>query len=258
MENKRGAVNTPGFDVITLTKITPLKPDEAMIVAGAESLVSWGESPDCKFPESFSSLDVRAARNDAEKCWRSMWIASPVNEPTAAGVTEEMVNRFLNWPLPASVCADLCATLQAVPNRYGTNLLTATEAWKMLTHVLSLAQPIADTQAALNVCNCAEISDAIENGHPNPEGAYEWKDIHGHFKNCPVSDQPIAARQSKINVGDGNDATSQAESTAGAATLSDKEINFIWQDNACRGESIKSVFAQAKAYNALVNKKEKK
>jgi hypothetical protein len=51
-------------------------------------------------------------------------------------VTEEMVTRFLNWPLPASVCCDPCASMQNYPDRIGTNLLTATEARQMLEHVL--------------------------------------------------------------------------------------------------------------------------
>jgi hypothetical protein len=51
-------------------------------------------------------------------------------------VTDEMVNRFLSWPLPASVCSDLIVTQAGAPHRIGTNLLTATEARAMLEHVL--------------------------------------------------------------------------------------------------------------------------
>lgn len=40
-------------------------------------------------------------------------------------VTEEMVQRFLSWPLPASVCADSCAMESGYSHRTGTNLLTA-------------------------------------------------------------------------------------------------------------------------------------
>lgn len=51
---------------------------------------------------------------------------------------DELVNRFLAWKLPQSVCADLCATDNKYPHsRSGTNLLTATEARQMLEHVLS-------------------------------------------------------------------------------------------------------------------------
>jgi hypothetical protein len=51
-------------------------------------------------------------------------------------VTDEMVTRFLNWPLPDSVCADLCASKPGYPSRVGTNLLTADEARQMLRYVL--------------------------------------------------------------------------------------------------------------------------
>ena len=51
-------------------------------------------------------------------------------------VTDEMVNRFLSWPLPASVRSDDCATVQGYPHRSGTTLLTADEARQMLEHVL--------------------------------------------------------------------------------------------------------------------------
>jgi hypothetical protein len=51
---------------------------------------------------------------------------------------DEMVTRFLAWPLPASVCADLCATKRDYPHRTGTTLLTATEARQMLEHVLAI------------------------------------------------------------------------------------------------------------------------
>ena len=57
-------------------------------------------------------------------------------------VTDAMVNRFLSWPLPESVCSDECVTRTAgewtpeYPQRTGTNLLTADEARKMLEYVL--------------------------------------------------------------------------------------------------------------------------
>lgn len=52
-------------------------------------------------------------------------------------VTEEMVQRFLSWPLPASVCADSCAMESGYSHRTGTNLLTAEEARQMLEYLLS-------------------------------------------------------------------------------------------------------------------------
>lgn len=46
------------------------------------------------------------------------------------------VDRFLSWPMPDSVCSDLCATIRGYKNRIGTNLLTADEARQMLEYVL--------------------------------------------------------------------------------------------------------------------------
>lgn len=48
------------------------------------------------------------------------------------------VNRFLTWPLPATVSADQCACLAGYKNRYGTNLMSGIEAREMLRHVLGL------------------------------------------------------------------------------------------------------------------------
>lgn len=47
-----------------------------------------------------------------------------------------MVDRFLSWPLPETVCADPCAAMHGTPHRSGTTLLNATEAEAMFLHVL--------------------------------------------------------------------------------------------------------------------------
>lgn len=49
----------------------------------------------------------------------------------------KVVDKFLVWPLPDSVCADLCATKQGYPHRFGTSLLSASEAKQMFEHVLA-------------------------------------------------------------------------------------------------------------------------
>jgi hypothetical protein len=50
---------------------------------------------------------------------------------------KELVDRFLNWPLPASVRSDLCVTMVDYPHqRIGTNLLTANEAEQMIRYLL--------------------------------------------------------------------------------------------------------------------------
>lgn len=65
-------------------KGTPLDPTKEMIEAGAQRLVRWETGKEV-WPDAWSKLDVRAARNDAERCWRSMWLASP---PTEEGPKE--------------------------------------------------------------------------------------------------------------------------------------------------------------------------
>lgn len=62
-----------------------------------------------------------------------------LREKNGSDVTEPLkaaVDRFLTWPLPSTVCADPCATKPGHEYRSGTNLLTATEAEHMLTHVV--------------------------------------------------------------------------------------------------------------------------
>jgi len=50
-----------------------------------------------------------------------------------------LVDRFLAWPLPKTVAADPCVMNSSYPYpRYGTNLLSATEAEAMLIYVLDL------------------------------------------------------------------------------------------------------------------------
>jgi hypothetical protein len=58
----------------------------------------------------------------------------------------EMVNAFLAWPLPASVCCDHCAHIQGHPHRIGTSLLTADEARQMFEYVLNKAQIVGSPQ----------------------------------------------------------------------------------------------------------------
>ena len=50
---------------------------------------------------------------------------------------QTLIDRFLAWRLPASVCSDLCVTDRDYKfPRSGTNLLTADEARQMLDYLL--------------------------------------------------------------------------------------------------------------------------
>jgi hypothetical protein len=56
-------------------------------------------------------------------------------------VTKALVDRFLAWQLPKSVCSDGCVTDQNYKfPRCGTNLLTADEARQMIEHLFDLKQ----------------------------------------------------------------------------------------------------------------------
>lgn len=55
---------------------------------------------------------------------------------------DRMVNLFLAWPLPDSVCSDLCVTDAKYHEKWqhkrsGTNLLTEAEARQMIAHVVA-------------------------------------------------------------------------------------------------------------------------
>ena len=51
---------------------------------------------------------------------------------------DRLVNLFLAWPLPSSVCADLCTTNPEYKfPRSGTNLLSAEEARQMIEYLLT-------------------------------------------------------------------------------------------------------------------------
>lgn len=68
---------------------------------------------------------------------------------------DDMVNRFLRWPLPASVCSDTCVSDRNYPHgRSGTNLLTAQEARAMLRFVV-LREPVQGPPQMGEHCICS-------------------------------------------------------------------------------------------------------
>jgi hypothetical protein len=77
----------------------------------------------------------------------------------------ELTEAFLRWPLPESVCADLCATKQG-PGRIGTNLLSYTEARAMLDAVVhtAIASLVAqrDREIAMHSNTVAQRDEAEE------------------------------------------------------------------------------------------------
>ena len=75
----------------------PLDPTPEMVEAGAARLMSYEEGS--TWPDSFTPIQQRAARNDAEKVWRSMVLAIPLPGQSgakgSAGLREarEMMHR---------------------------------------------------------------------------------------------------------------------------------------------------------------------
>ena len=61
------------------------------------------------------------------------------DKAAADGQVKTLVDRFLSWPLPDSVCSDLCATTRGYPGRTGTTLLTADEARQMIEYINAAA-----------------------------------------------------------------------------------------------------------------------
>ena len=51
--------------------------------------------------------------------------------------TKLLVDRFLSWPLPESLCSDPCASMPGYPHRTGTNLMTAEQAEAMIEYVIA-------------------------------------------------------------------------------------------------------------------------
>lgn len=72
-------------------------------------------------------------------------------------VTEELVNRFLMWPVPADVYPD---GTPGLPGRTGTNLLSAPQAQKMLEHVLQPVQ--VPTQVNQDVAELLRLASLID------------------------------------------------------------------------------------------------
>lgn len=59
-----------------------------------------------------------------------------VGSMTREALIKELAEKFCRWPLPETVCADLCATKARTEHRTGTNLLSTLEARQMLAYVL--------------------------------------------------------------------------------------------------------------------------
>lgn len=109
-----------------------------MKIEHTDNIIGTGFYRDAK-PGSFGReewLDLLMACQDGRAtCMRALEIIEREME-LQRPIAHDMAESFLRWPLPESVCADLCATKQG-PGRVGTNLLSLIEARQMFEYVLA-------------------------------------------------------------------------------------------------------------------------
>lgn len=111
---------------------------------------------------------------------------------------DKLVNRFLSWPLPESVCADLIASKPGEAHRSGTNLLSAIEAKQMLEHVVGdeldrLHAEVASLKEELAATQSVGLRYARENADLTQQlaAANEERDEAGvvaHDSECAMMD----------------------------------------------------------------------
>jgi hypothetical protein len=92
-------------------KLVQLEPTKEMIEDGAQRLVSWEDG--CTWPDSWSGLQVAAARNEAERVWRSMWLAAAPAAP--APLTDEQIVAAANEAFDTTIDLDD----ETLVNKYG-------------------------------------------------------------------------------------------------------------------------------------------
>jgi chemotaxis protein histidine kinase CheA len=137
-------------------------------------------------------------------------------------VTNAMVDRFLQWPLPYSVCADMIATKQG-PGRIGTNLLTATEAQQMLEFVLG--PPPAP----------------VKSETPRTDAAFKATHIIGGNAGFPSTKTMVEfARQL------------ERELSAGPTSAPERSISAIDENKLLRADILKAIAALSSVENLLV------
>lgn len=110
-------------------------------------------------PPQLTAADVAAMQVVIDRLWGNKQRAR----------IDALVDRFLAWPLPKSVCSDLSVTDRDCKfQRIGTNLLTADEARAMLEYVLSAERPADETTASRGKpCTCEDTSESacgVNNG----------------------------------------------------------------------------------------------
>jgi hypothetical protein len=96
-------------------------------------------------------------------------------------IIDRLVDRFLQWKLPDSVCSDTCVTDKGYAERFpgtrsGTNLLSAGEARQMIEYVLSGAHA-SSSAAAIDVIAERERQKTVEGWTLEHDDQHEFGDI---------------------------------------------------------------------------------
>lgn len=82
----------------------------------------------------------------------------------------EIVNAFLRWPLPESVCSDRCATMSGTKHRSGTNLLTCPETVGMVQEVVRpVVTALLNSETARLEALAAKMKRFVAENYPPAE-----------------------------------------------------------------------------------------
>lgn len=132
-----------GYDIVAEVRSQV----ETSVERGYTSTISDG-------PPILTSKDIEAMQAVIQALWSHKQSVK----------LDALVDRFLNWPLPKSVCADMCVTDRNYEfPRSGTNLLDANEARAMLSYVLqsplkTRAEWLAEFDEKIRAHNAIELS----------------------------------------------------------------------------------------------------
>lgn len=152
--------------------------------------------------------------------------------------TVEIAEAFIRWPLPESVCADLCATRQG-PGRVGTNLLSFIEARTMAHEVCRpiierLLSGRAENIAAQVKClrrYAAECFPEIENGQKHFVRVL-MESVADELETPEAETSPILAREQEIvELIDERDAAENAADKLASLVLGEP---IDWSDHAAK------------------------
>lgn len=139
------------------TKVVPVEPTDKMCVDGACIVEAFNGAidNDLKTAEHVYKVMLAAAPTPTHTNELATTLIAVLQDrdrlagEVAGRSVAALVDAFLAWRLPDSVCSDLCVTMPKYQHpRFGTSLLTAEEARQMFEYLLAARSPDADAIAA--------------------------------------------------------------------------------------------------------------